>query len=116
MIGETIVVAEAEVQQQGETLRKEDLPEYKAFAHLTGVPIWVSEAARAHNIPQQTISRWIKTGIIKRIGENGNKILIDAADVAYCAKIYHDRNTKQGRRLFDDDGLPYKLKTGPLAA
>jgi hypothetical protein len=115
MIGETIVVSESDAQGAGKPLRKEDLPEYKAVEHLAGIPIWVSEAAREHNIPHQTILRWLKIGIIKRVGENGNKILIDAADIAYCAKIYHDRDTRQGRRLFDKYGLPYKKKTGQLS-
>ncbi|MEP0807636.1 MAG: hypothetical protein HRF47_19330 [Chloroflexota bacterium] len=114
MIGEEIVVNEDEVRSQAVT-RKEDLPEYKKHAHLKGTPIWISEAARKYDIPHPTISRWVRAGIIGQLGMDGNKNLIDEADIAYCAEIYHSRKTKQGRRLFDDDGLPYTPKTGPLA-
>ncbi len=116
MVGDTVVVQESEVQNSGKPLRKEDLPEWKKHAHLKGTPIWISEAERKYNIPNPTIWRWMKSGIIARLGMDGNKTLIDEVDVAYCAEIYHSRNAKQGRRLFDSNGLPYKLKTGPLAA
>ncbi len=43
------------------------------------------------------------------------KVLIDKVDIAYCAEIYHSRETKQGRRLFDSKGLPRKAKTDALA-
>ncbi|MEW6287658.1 MAG: helix-turn-helix domain-containing protein [Chloroflexota bacterium] len=114
MIGKNIVVSEDEVKDQA-VIRKEDLPEYKKHAYLKGVPIWISEAERKYGIPNPTIWRWMKSGIIARLGMDGNKTLIDEADVAYCAEIYRSRNTKQGRRLFDNNGLPYKPKTGPLA-
>jgi len=115
MMNQTILISEDDTQAQAKPLRKEDLPEWQAFAHLEGVSIWVSEAAREHSIPHQTIFRWLKKGIVRRVGESGNKVLVDAADIAYCAKIYHDKNTKQGRRLFDRNGLPYKNKTSPLS-
>jgi hypothetical protein len=111
-----VVVNEDEVRDNAQTLRKEDLPEYKKFAHLTGQSIWLSEASRLYNIPQQTISRWVQMGIIKKLEPSGNKVMIDQADMAYCAEIYHSRQTKQGRRLFEKNGLPYKPKTGPLSS
>jgi excisionase family DNA binding protein len=112
MIGEQVIVPEEEVQNA--SLRKEDLPEYKRHAHLKGNPIWVTEAARKYAIPQPTISRWVKGGIIKQIGMDGKKTLLDEADVAYCAAVYHSGDPKQGRRLFDGEGRPRKPKTGPL--
>ena len=115
MVGDTVVVQESEVQNSGKPLRKEDLPEWKKHAHLKGAPIWVSEASRKYDIPHPTISRWVRAGIIKQMGMDGNKTLLDEADMAYCAEIYHSRDTRQGRRLFDDAGLPRKPKTGPLA-
>ncbi len=113
MIGEEIVVNEDEVREKT-IQRKEDLPEYKKHAHLKGSPIWVSKAARKYNLLHPTILKWVKAGVIKRLGAIGNKILLDEADVAYCAEIYH-RFGAQGRKLFDDNGMPYKAKTGPLA-
>ena len=92
---------------------KENLPEYKKHAHLKGTAIWVSEASRKYDIPQPTIFNWTKAGYIARLGEDGYKVFIDEADVAYCAEIYHQRGG-QGRWLFNRDGTPYKPKTGPL--
>ena len=108
-----MVVSEDEVRDQAVT-RKEDLPEYKKHAHLKGVPIWINEAARKYNLLAPTILKWVRLGVIKRIGNEGNKVLLDEADVAYCAEIYK-KFGKQGRRMFDENGLPYKPKTGPIA-
>lgn len=113
MIMGELVVSESEIRSESD-LRKEDLPEYKKHAHLTGKEIWVSEAARKYGLLHPTILKWVKAGIIKQIGITGNKVLLDEADVAYCAEIYH-RFGKQGRKLFDKDGKPYRAKTGPLA-
>jgi hypothetical protein len=56
----------------------------------------------------------VKAGVIQQLGTAGNKVLLNEADVAYCAEIYH-RFDAQGRKLFDNNGMPYKAKTGPLA-
>jgi predicted site-specific integrase-resolvase len=91
-----------------EPLRKEDLPEFKKFSHLESVEIGISEAARKYGIHQQTISRWVKRGIIKKLGRDGQKILISEQDVAYCAEIYETNGGgTQGVRLFSKDGTPY---------
>jgi hypothetical protein len=93
---------------------KEELPEYKKHAHLKGEAIWISEAVRRYEIPLVTISQWVKRGIIKSLGIDGNRVLIDEADVAYCAEIHRQRGG-QGKWLFNPDGTPYqKAKTGPL--
>ncbi len=93
---------------------KEELQEYKKYAHLRGTSTWLSEAARRHNIAPQTLSKWVKAGFIKIVSREGNKVYLDEADVAYCAEIYHKRGG-QGRWLFNPDGTPYKPKTVPLA-
>ncbi len=116
MIGEEVVVSEDQVRGQAiqeKGLRKEDLPEYQKHAHLKGQAIWISEAARKYNILQPTLSKWVRAGIINVLGKEANRILIDEADVAYCAEIYRKRG-KPGRILFNPDGTPYKPKTGPL--
>ncbi len=99
-------------------LRKEDLDEYKQFAHLDSETTWVSKAARDYDVPQPTISRWTNDGIISIEGKRGNKKLLNVQDVAYCAFIYQEfqkEGDTRGRRIFDDNGLPYKPKTGPFA-
>ncbi|MBI3762225.1 MAG: MerR family transcriptional regulator [Chloroflexi bacterium] len=85
-----------------------DRPAYiaKHFAHLIGTPIWVSEAARKYGIPSPTISVWTKHGHIKQIEHDKNRVLLDEADVAYCAKVHEERGG-QGRWLFNKDGTPY---------
>lgn len=76
------------------------------FAHLEGIRIHVSEAARKYNIPNPTISRWAKKGYIKILGKIGNKTMLNEADVARCADVYQERGG-QGRWLFNPDGSPY---------
>ncbi|RPH60328.1 MAG: DNA-binding protein, partial [Chloroflexi bacterium] len=62
------------IKQRSKVLR-EDLPEYKQFVHLRGVPIWVAEAARKYNVAHPNISRWLKSGIIKQLGMDRNRLL-----------------------------------------
>ncbi|HLF03220.1 MAG TPA: hypothetical protein VI547_14650 [Anaerolineales bacterium] len=88
----------------------------KYFAHLKGKPIWVAEAARKYGIPHQTISRWMTRGYIKQVGRDeshSQKILLDEADVAYCAEVYRVYSSKGRRWLFNDDGTPYIPKGEP---
>ncbi len=90
--------------------RKEDLPEYQAVAHLKGHPIWIREAERKYGVHSRTISGWVKRGLIRRLGKEGKKVLVDEADVAYCVTIYRRRGARRGQRLFDKHGLPYQPK------
>ncbi len=113
MIDDTLVIAEDDARQEARPLRKEDLPEWKKHAHLKGIPIWIGEASRKYGIANQTITIWVKRGLIKFLGYDKNRKLIDEADMAYCAEVYSQRKG-QGKWLFDNNGLPYKPKTGPL--
>ena len=92
---------------------KEETPEYQQNAALAGQPIHVSAAARRYDIPQPTISRWVKLNYIKVLGMQGNKKMLDWADVAYCAAVYKKRQADgaQGKWLFDENGLPYVPET-----
>lgn len=99
-----VIVSEEEV--RGQIARKEDLPEYVQFDHLKGVGIWISEASRKYDIPHPTLSRWKDKGLIRFLGREANKIILDEQDVAYCAYIYRQEGG-QGRRIFADDGRPY---------
>lgn len=91
-------------------MKKEDLPEYKKFAHLAGQAIWPRKAAKIYNIPYGTISTWISKNLIKIVGREKNRILLDEQDVAYCAEIYNERRG-QGKWVFNPDGTPYTPKT-----
>jgi len=106
-----MVVSESSVKAKA---RKEDLPEYKKHAELANETIWVSKAARDYDIPHPTISRWTQLGYIRKMGKQGNKTLLNAQDMAYCAEVYNVRKGK-GKRIFNPDGTPYTPKTGPLS-
>jgi len=118
MVAGEMVVSEEEVRGEAievKALRKEDLQEYQMYAHLKGVAIWIRKAEEKYGIPNQTLWRWMKAGIITYLGKSGNKVLVDEADVAYCNEIYKRRG-KQGRVLFNPDGTPYKPKTGSFVS
>ncbi len=85
----------------------------KEFDHLRGRPISISEASRRYKVPVSTISRWAQVGYIKRLGREGRKVLLDEADVAYCARVYVALEGGPGKRIFDSEGRPYQRKRGP---
>ena len=109
--GGDMVVSESSIKGN---LRKEDLPEYKQFIKLKGTGLGLRESADEYNLPVSTLRGWVTKKIVSTIGIDGRKTLLDQADVAYCAKIYHAIGG-QGKRIFNLDGTPYKPKTGPLA-
>ncbi|RLD04577.1 MAG: hypothetical protein DRI32_05425 [Chloroflexi bacterium] len=106
--GET-VVDEEKVDEIVSKPKKEDLEEYKQFAHLAGKKIWATEAARRYGVLRSTISRWARLGYIARLDSDGYRVYLDEQDVAYCAAIYEERGG-QGKRVFNRDGTPYKTK------
>jgi len=87
-------------------VKKEELPEYKQYAHLRGIGIGVRQAGSKYTIPNQTIVRWAQRGFVQVLGTDKNKILLNEQDVAYCAEIYHARQGR-GKWLFRSDGTPY---------
>ena len=105
-----ILVDERDIRKLAARPKKEDLPEYKQYAHLRGQPIWISEAARKYNLVAPTITGWVKAGYIAILGRDGQKVLLDEADVAYCAEINRKRGG-QGKRVFNIDGTPYTPKS-----
>ncbi len=96
---------------KGEVLvAQQDADEFIAkeqFEHLRGQGLGIAEASRKYGIPQPTLSRWSKAGYIERIGREGQKVLIDEADVAYCAAVYQMQGGGPGKRIFDKNGRPY---------
>lgn len=118
LINGEMVVNEESVERRTpipSSISKEELPEYRKYLHLKGVPIWLRKAENDYGIPLSTLQRWVKRGIIAIIGQESNRLLIDEADVAYCAEIYRTYSGRvRGRRLFNSTGTLYKPKTGPL--
>lgn len=94
-------------QSVNDLLPKESLPEYRENEDLRGVPISINEAGRKYKINTSTLTRWMQRGLIRRLGKDGRKTLLDEADVAYCARVYQT-NSGQGKWVFDESGRPYK--------
>jgi predicted site-specific integrase-resolvase len=94
-------------QSVNDLLPKESLPEYRENEELRGVPISINEAGRKYKINTSTLTRWMQRGLIRRLGKDGRKTLLDEADVAYCARVYQT-NSGQGKWVFDESGRPYK--------
>ena len=96
-------------------IRRED------YAHLEGIPITVSEAAKKYEVPSNTLYKWVLRKYITILGETrGNEgrpgKLLNEAEVAYCAAIYKVRKPFGSRApLLDSEGKPYLLKDPQLA-
>ena len=93
------------------------------FAHLRGQKINAYQAQQKYDISHLTFIKWARTGYIHfRKDEEGPRpqILMDEADVAYCAYVYRQKEAEYGNaagiRIFDKDGNPYQLKYPDLAA
>ncbi len=94
-------------QSVNELLPKEAQPEYRENEELRGMPISINEAGRKYKINTSTLTRWMQRGLIRQLGKDGRKTLLDEADVAYCARVYL-LNSGQGKWVFDEVGRPYK--------
>jgi len=91
-------------------LPRNERPEYLKYAHLRGIGIGMREAGRKYGVNNVTLFGWVKNGLVAVLGKQGKqKVLIDEADVAYCAEI-HSQNAGQGKRVFNPDGTPYQKK------
>ncbi len=94
-------------QSVNELLPKEALPEYRENEELRGTPISINEAGRKYKLNTSTLTRWMQRGLIRQLGKDGRKTLLDEADVAYCARVYQS-NSGKGKWVFDQVGRPYK--------
>ena len=118
--GQVVEIAPASPQNDGgdinarlSQIRRED------FAHLEGVPITVSEAARKYGIQKHTILAWTRryTSVL-RVLERGYRMLLDEAGVAYLATIHHvrkDFGIRSGSPLVNEDGAPNLIKHPTLS-
>ena len=111
--GETIV-SEDEVRDEAveqKVLGKEDLPEYQKYAYLMGVGVGINQAAKKYGIAYTTLYQWYQRGLIKKIGQEGQKVLLDEQDVAYCVEMYR-KNGSKGKRIFNSSGVLYIRRRG----
>jgi len=81
-----IMVSEKDI----EDLQKKD------FAELEGSEISMGDAERKYNVPHQTISRWKANGYIRVIRKEGQKVIMNEADVARLVEAYKT-NPGQGK-------------------
>lgn len=81
-------------------IAKRDISPEK-FEHLRGNLLGMNEAGLKYGVRTVTISRWARQGVIKIMGEDGLKKLVDEADVAYLAKISDYQKIRSGKKLFN---------------
>lgn len=86
------------------------------FAHLEGVALTLREAEERFGIPAHTIYQWARKGYVRILRQGTSKAkptLVNAADVAYCAKIRQIREEVgilKGSPLLDENGRPHLLR------
>lgn len=107
------------INETGEEQTRYVVPKKEDFLNkdLIGIAITVTDAAKKYNVNRFTILTWKNRGLIKTI-KDGYRAEIDEADMAYCAKIYHDRQQagiRYGAPLLNEDGQPYMLKHPQLS-
>ena len=70
------------------------------FSQLRGNLLGIGEAAREYKLSQVTISRWVQQGRLQVKGEEGQKKLVDEADVAYLAALGRAKKMRPGKKVF----------------
>lgn len=58
------------------------------FSHLEGQPISMGDASRKYNLPKYNLSRWKDKNLIRVVKQEGQKIYLNEADVAFMASTY----------------------------
>lgn len=80
-----------------------------AYAHLAGRGISIRQAAEKYGVPRKVVSSWVyRSQDIQFVDEDSWPKLIDEAEAALYAAIYHDRQ-KTGLT-----GVPYFDEAGCL--
>ena len=71
------------------------------FAHLDGIPIKVTEAAKKYELPLSSVFAWAKKGHLRTIENSSPRpILLNEADVAYAKALAEIRGITRGKALF----------------
>ncbi len=69
------------------------------IAEMEGRPIHLSRASRLYGIPSSSLSRWYRSGYIRRVGKEKNRVLLNEADVFFVKLVMEMRNLKPGQSL-----------------
>ncbi len=96
MLGDELIVLEDDVRTY---VAERDVTR-EQFKHLEGVEIGVNQAAVKYRFTGVTISDWVKRGKIRLIRQQGNRKLINEADVAYARALADIKGMRSGRPLF----------------
>lgn len=79
------------------------------YAGLKGVGITLSDAAEKYDVPRGTITQWVYSSrTVGFVNEASYPKLIDEAEMALCAEIYHARKKAGGQTgfpFFDEQGF-----------
>lgn len=90
------------------------------YSHLIGEPITITDAAEKYRVPRPAIRGWVyQSNYIRFVDEESYPKLVDEAEVALCAAIYHERKAAgiSGVPFFDeDDTVIEELKHPDLSA
>ena len=66
---------------------------------LSGKPIHVSEASRKYDLRTGSLSRWAQAGHIDIVGHEGNRTLLDEADVVCIRMVIDTAGLRKGQSL-----------------
>lgn len=69
------------------------------FAHLKG-PITLSEAAQKYRFNTGSLWRWIGKGEIQILEQDGYRVFVNEADVAYARALADMKGLRSGQSLF----------------
>ncbi|MFB0537548.1 MAG: hypothetical protein ACETWR_21495 [Anaerolineae bacterium] len=96
MLGDELIVLEADVLTY---VADRDVSR-EQFKHLDGVEIGINQAAIKYGFSTVVISDWVKRGKVRFIRKQGNRKLINEADVAYARALADIKGLRSGRPLF----------------
>ena len=96
MLGDELIVLEDDVRTY---VAERDVTR-EQFKHLEGVEIGINQAAIKYRFTGVTIADWVKRGKIRIIRQQGNRKLINEADVAYARALADIKGLRSGRPLF----------------
>lgn len=66
---------------------------------LEGQPIHLSQAARKYDLSLANVSNWRARGLIRTLGKQGNRIMLNEKDVAYIRLVIDCVGLKNGQAL-----------------
>jgi len=82
-----------------ELRRLESILEDADLVDLEGRPIHISKASRKYDIPTGSLSRWYRSGYIRKVGQEKNRVLLDEGDVAFIKLVIEAKDLRPGQSL-----------------